>query len=1438
MAAIVTQLATPVSSQLAAEAYGRGLAGSPRGTASLLAHDGETRAAIDIGNLRGSSDSYGGSWRRRKGRSKLSGPAMVGRSTCSSVLTSATFLLYRTPRVCPSCRGVLANENRCPRGALEGVVIAGACWTSSSSRSLDRNSLYAIDASFCSSSTNPRLQNPFKPPVSSWSLTPLPPSFAGKLLAPFNSHFASSLTLIDGTGHALWPRCRLNNKPASPAVGAQFGRDECQLWPGRHGDRLPDGDPGGERSLGGSPTALRSLAGSTSGGVGESVVEGDDSPGAPAEEGERWGGAGDRATRKRFGGAEVGRGGDGGEGEGGGQQRPAGNRWRGEVWRSQAGGRRSSSWTAREGSLDGERTVERSSYRGRRGEAGSSSARSGYADDRPPGSRTPGEGRSRQGRASEMPIKVSDKRGGGAAAEGSDGHVARPPGSPEWWYPDAPPSSAAAAISRSRGNAPDGRRNVLDGRGNAPSGRWYAPDVRGSAPDGSRTARGSVSPFPPPRLQNRESRFPAGRDNKSETRGDAWSGSDGWRSRSDSRTSAATGGGSPWKGFYEGPTSDRSRSAGSRGLRFVKDNEREWESGGGGGDRQDSVEGGGGRGWKQRARAPPSPSSSWSSRGDRTSTGERSNLVGTARPIGPADRSWKREEGTRDMPRNRHLSERDTLDPPADRTWSAGSRFSDDEREWEGGGGGWKERTRTSSPSPSSSWSSGGGRTSTGERNNLVETARPTGPADRSWKREEGTRDMPRNRRLSDRDTLDPPADGTWSTGSRFSNNEREWEGGGGRWKERERTSSPSPSSSWSSRGGRTSMVGERDIVESGPEVGPADGTWNREEGDTGGMPRNRLSLSARLKMIADGKVFEEEEGGGGLRSKRNLWESGPIAGPGSADGTWNRGGTVEMGRNRMPLSARLKRIADGAFLEEGEGGEGEGGDGIVISKAFMGVTREDVRSGSRATSSSYGPDQAGGGERITSPKSHKPSLWRQSGTLSPPSWTKAVKQMDPPGPFLGAKSLSLKRKRDQLGVQGEPLTPEEVKELVKDSLTFGNRQVNLGRDGLTHNMVDNVHTHWKRRRVCKIKCKGVPTVDMEGLCKELEEKTGGKVIYRAGGVVFLFRGRYYDYRARPKIEIKHWKDPAPKFPPLIVSAPGGLTKLQAYHMRKLGLKLEALCRLNKNGVYADLVKKVQWAFQTNELLRINAKGLNKSDYKKIGARLRHLVPCILLSFKNENIIIWRGVDWKSPKERAAEVAAAAAAAAAADGATTADWEITGPIGGTDAEGVDNAEAQTRSEDEDGNGRGNQELWDAVMADAELCDAVEMMEGSDDDDDLGDNSGGGEGSDDDEEEFDEEFEEELEGYGDDLETGERSDSGDTDSKSGANEQSKGVLGQLNDGSADREDDDPEESDAGLVIQNDEPEPDPVPDPESEADFEPQSDSQPEQSVSGSSQLEC
>lgn len=44
-----------------------------------------------------------------------------------------------------------------------------------------------------------------------------------------------------------------------------------------------------------------------------------------------------------------------------------------------------------------------------------------------------------------------------------------------------------------------------------------------------------------------------------------------------------------------------------------------------------------------------------------------------------------------------------------------------------------------------------------------------------------------------------------------------------------------------------------------------------------------------------------------------------------------------------------------------------------------------------------------------------------------------------------------------------------------------------IGRDGLTHNMLEVIHNHWKHAEAVRIKCMGVPTVDMTNICSQLE---------------------------------------------------------------------------------------------------------------------------------------------------------------------------------------------------------------------------------------------------------------------------------------------------------------------------------------------------------------
>ncbi|TYH65842.1 hypothetical protein ES332_D06G082800v1 [Gossypium tomentosum] len=263
---------------------------------------------------------------------------------------------------------------------------------------------------------------------------------------------------------------------------------------------------------------------------------------------------------------------------------------------------------------------------------------------------------------------------------------------------------------------------------------------------------------------------------------------------------------------------------------------------------------------------------------------------------------------------------------------------------------------------------------------------------------------------------------------------------------------------------------------------------------------------------------------------------------------------------------------------------------------------------------------------RAPLPPSKKKMKEFDSFVLPPPE-KKGVKSIQKPGPYLPGTGPRYVQSREE--ILGEPLTAEEVKELVNSCLK-SQRQLNMGRDGLTHNMLDNIHAHWKRRRVCKIKCKGVCTVDMNNICEQLEERTGGKVIFRRGGVLFLFRGRNYNYKTRPRFPLMLWKPVTPVYPRLIPRVPEGLTPQEATEMRKKGRKLMPIRKLAKNGVYADLVKNVREAFEECELVRINCQGIKGSDYKKIGAKLKELVPCVLISFEDEHILMWRGNNWKS----------------------------------------------------------------------------------------------------------------------------------------------------------------------------------------------------------------
>ncbi|KAJ8754687.1 hypothetical protein K2173_010778 [Erythroxylum novogranatense] len=210
--------------------------------------------------------------------------------------------------------------------------------------------------------------------------------------------------------------------------------------------------------------------------------------------------------------------------------------------------------------------------------------------------------------------------------------------------------------------------------------------------------------------------------------------------------------------------------------------------------------------------------------------------------------------------------------------------------------------------------------------------------------------------------------------------------------------------------------------------------------------------------------------------------------------------------------------------------------------------------------------------------------------------------------------------------ILGDPLTDCEVEELVERYRHSDcSRQINLGKGGVTHNMLDDIHNHWKRAEAVRIKCTGVPTLDMDNVCFHLEDKSGGKVIYRHKNVLLLYRGRNYDPKNRPVIPLMLWKPYAPIFPKLVKNIADGLTFEETKEMRDRGLKSLALMKLTRNGVYVNVVERVREAFKTEEVLKLDCSYVGTSDCKRIGVKLRDLVPCVPILFKDEQIIIWRG---------------------------------------------------------------------------------------------------------------------------------------------------------------------------------------------------------------------
>lgn len=57
----------------------------------------------------------------------------------------------------------------------------------------------------------------------------------------------------------------------------------------------------------------------------------------------------------------------------------------------------------------------------------------------------------------------------------------------------------------------------------------------------------------------------------------------------------------------------------------------------------------------------------------------------------------------------------------------------------------------------------------------------------------------------------------------------------------------------------------------------------------------------------------------------------------------------------------------------------------------------------------------------------------------------------------------------------------------------------------MTHNMLDDIHNHWKRAEAVRIKCLGVPTLGMDNVCLHLEVVNCDATLFCIKHVVNLF---------------------------------------------------------------------------------------------------------------------------------------------------------------------------------------------------------------------------------------------------------------------------------------------------------------------------------------------
>jgi len=86
-----------------------------------------------------------------------------------------------------------------------------------------------------------------------------------------------------------------------------------------------------------------------------------------------------------------------------------------------------------------------------------------------------------------------------------------------------------------------------------------------------------------------------------------------------------------------------------------------------------------------------------------------------------------------------------------------------------------------------------------------------------------------------------------------------------------------------------------------------------------------------------------------------------------------------------------------------------------------------------------------------------------------------------------------------------DAIPPTKLRELRRMGLEMKD-VIKLGRLGVGEGVVYQIRNRWRTSEIAKLYCGGKAGINMKEIVDRLEEKTGGIVVHRAGGSVFLYR--------------------------------------------------------------------------------------------------------------------------------------------------------------------------------------------------------------------------------------------------------------------------------------------------------------------------------------------